>query len=142
MRYYTRLFMPIPYLPTTFLTDTKYVYSVSGESSSLETLPSTNDQSQDVGTSMSRPSNISDFPSFEEASSSIPDDQHRMIDNINSLMSEVTSQAFRANFWHTINFSTILAKLVLVSECYRSYNIIFQTAVSSGERRATASTED
>ncbi|CAM0884280.1 unnamed protein product [Alopecurus aequalis] len=60
-----------------------------GESSSSETLPSTNDQLQDVGTSVSRSSNISEFPSFEEPSSSIPDDQLRMIDNINSLMSEL-----------------------------------------------------
>uniref|UniRef100_A0ACD5XAP5 Uncharacterized protein n=1 Tax=Avena sativa TaxID=4498 RepID=A0ACD5XAP5_AVESA len=60
-----------------------------GESSSSETLTSTNNQLQDVGTSTSRSNNMSDFPSFEEVSSSIPDDQLRMIDNINSLMSEL-----------------------------------------------------
>uniref|UniRef100_A0ACD5XGP5 Uncharacterized protein n=1 Tax=Avena sativa TaxID=4498 RepID=A0ACD5XGP5_AVESA len=60
-----------------------------GESSSSETLTSTSNQLQDVGTSTSRSNNMSDFPSFEEVSSSIPDDQLRMIDNINSLMSEL-----------------------------------------------------
>lgn len=60
-----------------------------GESSSSEAMTSTSDQLQDVGTSISRSNNISEFPSFEELSSSIPDDQLRMIDNINSLMSEL-----------------------------------------------------
>lgn len=61
----------------------------TGESSSSQTLTSTSDPSQDVGTSVSQFNNMSDFPSFGEASSSIPDDQLRMIDNINSLMSEL-----------------------------------------------------
>jgi hypothetical protein len=70
----------------------------TGESSSSETLASTSEQLQDGGTSISRPNNTSDFPSFEDLPSSIPDDQLRMIDNINSLMSEVTSQVLRDNF--------------------------------------------
>ncbi|VAH67519.1 unnamed protein product [Triticum turgidum subsp. durum] len=61
----------------------------TGESSSSQTLTSTSDPLQDVGTSVSQFNNMSDFPSFGEASSSIPDDQLRMIDNINSLMSEL-----------------------------------------------------
>nr|BAJ85548.1 predicted protein [Hordeum vulgare subsp. vulgare] len=61
----------------------------TGESSSSQTLTSTSDPLQDVGTSVSQFNNISDLPSFGEASSSIPDDQLRMIDNINSLMSEL-----------------------------------------------------
>ncbi|KAM3353543.1 hypothetical protein ACQJBY_024610 [Aegilops geniculata] len=61
----------------------------TGESSSSQVLTSTSDPLQDVGTSVSQFNNMSDFPSFGEASSSIPDDQLRMIDNINSLMSEL-----------------------------------------------------
>ncbi|RLN05258.1 uncharacterized protein C2845_PM13G16900 [Panicum miliaceum] len=61
----------------------------TGEISSSETLTSTIDTSEDAGTSVLRSNNISDFPSSEEVSSSIPDDQLRMIDNINSLMSEL-----------------------------------------------------
>jgi hypothetical protein len=78
-------------MTTTFLTDAKKnAYLDTGESSSSEAMTSTSDQLQDVGTSISRSNNISEFPSFEELSFSIPDDQLRMIDNINSLMSEVT----------------------------------------------------
>ncbi|RLN22461.1 uncharacterized protein C2845_PM07G32300 [Panicum miliaceum] len=61
----------------------------TGEISSSETLTSTVDTSEDAGTSVLRSNNMSDFPSSEEVSSSIPDDQLRMIDNINSLMSEL-----------------------------------------------------
>ncbi|VAH83434.1 unnamed protein product [Triticum turgidum subsp. durum] len=61
----------------------------TGESSSSQTLTSTSDPLQDVGTSVSQFNNMSDFPSFGDASSSIPEDQLRMIDNINSLMSEL-----------------------------------------------------
>ncbi|XP_062207846.1 protein BLISTER-like [Phragmites australis] len=61
----------------------------TGEISSSETLTSTIDTLEDAGTSGLRSNNMSDFPSFEEVSSSIPDDQLRMIDNINSLMSEL-----------------------------------------------------
>ncbi|KAF0916458.1 hypothetical protein E2562_007542 [Oryza meyeriana var. granulata] len=61
----------------------------AGESSSSETLTSTVDTIEDAGTSVSRSNNMADFTSFEEVSSSIPHDQLRMIDNINSLMSEL-----------------------------------------------------
>jgi len=61
----------------------------TGEISSSETLTSTVDTLEDAGTSVLRSNNMSDFPSSEEVSSSIPDDQLRMIDNINSLMSEL-----------------------------------------------------
>ncbi|CAO1940666.1 unnamed protein product [Urochloa humidicola] len=61
----------------------------TGEISSSETLTSTVDTLEDAGTSVLRSNNMSDFPSLEEVSSSIPDDQLRMIDNINSLMSEL-----------------------------------------------------
>ncbi|XP_062229376.1 protein BLISTER-like [Phragmites australis] len=61
----------------------------TGEISSSETLTSTVDTLEDAGTSVLRTNNMSDVPSFEEVSSSIPDDQLRMIDNINSLMSEL-----------------------------------------------------
>ncbi|KAF8664962.1 hypothetical protein HU200_054282 [Digitaria exilis] len=61
----------------------------TGETSSSETLTSTVDTLDDAGTSVLRSNNVSDFPSLEEVSSSIPDDQLRMIDNINSLMSEL-----------------------------------------------------
>ncbi|PAN26923.1 hypothetical protein PAHAL_5G047400 [Panicum hallii] len=61
----------------------------TGEISSSETLTSTVDTSEDAGTAVLRSNNMSDFPSSEEVSSSIPDDQLRMIDNINSLMSEL-----------------------------------------------------
>ncbi|CAL4972523.1 unnamed protein product [Urochloa decumbens] len=61
----------------------------TGEISSSETLTSTVDTLEDAGTSVLHSNNMSDFPSLEEVSSSIPDDQLRMIDNINSLMSEL-----------------------------------------------------
>ncbi|CAD6228552.1 unnamed protein product [Miscanthus lutarioriparius] len=61
----------------------------TGELSSSETLTSTVDTLEDAGTSVRRSNIMSDFPSLEEVSSSIPDDQLRMIDNINSLMSEL-----------------------------------------------------
>ncbi|OEL16317.1 hypothetical protein BAE44_0022658 [Dichanthelium oligosanthes] len=61
----------------------------TGEISSSETLTSTVDTLEDAGTSVLRSNNMSDFPSLEEVSSSIPDDQLRLIDNINSLMSEL-----------------------------------------------------
>uniref|UniRef100_A0A0D9V9D5 Uncharacterized protein n=1 Tax=Leersia perrieri TaxID=77586 RepID=A0A0D9V9D5_9ORYZ len=59
------------------------------ESSSSETLISTVDTIDDAGTSVSRSNNMVDFTSLEEVSCSIPYDQLRMIDNINSLMSEL-----------------------------------------------------
>ncbi|KAL6616591.1 hypothetical protein ACP70R_038861 [Stipagrostis hirtigluma subsp. patula] len=62
----------------------------TGEISSSETLTSTVDTVEDAGASVLRANNMSDFPSFEAVSSSIPDDQLRMIDNINSLMSELS----------------------------------------------------
>uniref|UniRef100_A0A0E0JSM0 Uncharacterized protein n=1 Tax=Oryza punctata TaxID=4537 RepID=A0A0E0JSM0_ORYPU len=55
------------------------------ESSSLETLTSAIDTIEDAETSVSRSNNVA----IEEVSSSIPHDQLRMIDNINSLMSEL-----------------------------------------------------
>ncbi|CAD6235378.1 unnamed protein product [Miscanthus lutarioriparius] len=61
----------------------------TGELSSSETLTSTVDTLEDAGISVRRSNITSDFPSLEEVSSSIPDDQLRMIDNINSLMSEL-----------------------------------------------------
>ncbi|XP_066313147.1 protein BLISTER-like [Miscanthus floridulus] len=61
----------------------------TGELSSSETLTSTVDTLEHAGTSVRRSNIMSDFPSLEEVSSSIPDDQLRMIDNINSLMSEL-----------------------------------------------------
>ncbi|ONM35234.1 BLISTER [Zea mays] len=61
----------------------------TGEISSSETLTSTVDILEDAGTSVLRSNIVSDFPSSEQVSSSIPDDQLRMIDNINSLMSEL-----------------------------------------------------
>ncbi|CAO2181968.1 unnamed protein product [Urochloa humidicola] len=61
----------------------------TGEISSSETLTSTVDTLEDAGTFVLRSNNMSDFPSLEEVSPSIPDDQLRMIDNINSLMSEL-----------------------------------------------------
>jgi len=70
------------------------LYSDTGELSSSETLTSTVDTLEDAGTSVRRSNIMSDFPSLEEVSSSIPDDQLRMIDNINSLMSEVISSIF------------------------------------------------
>ncbi|AQK98754.1 protein BLISTER isoform X1 [Zea mays] len=60
-----------------------------GENSSSETLTSTVDTLEDAGISVLRSNIMSDFSSLEEVSSSIPDDQLRMIDNINSLMSEL-----------------------------------------------------
>jgi hypothetical protein len=75
-----------------FLADLKFVvYLDTGEISSSETLTSTVDILEDAGTSVLRSNIVSDFPSSEQVSSSIPDDQLRMIDNINSLMSEVIS---------------------------------------------------
>lgn len=65
-------------------------YSDAREISSSETLTSTVDTLEDAGTSVLRSNNMADFPSLEEVSTSIPDDQLRMINNINSLMSEVT----------------------------------------------------
>ncbi|KAL5220141.1 hypothetical protein ABZP36_024854 [Zizania latifolia] len=62
----------------------------AGESSSSEALTSTIDTLEDAGTSVSLSNNVADFPSFEEVSSNIPYDQLRMIDNINSLMSELS----------------------------------------------------
>ncbi|KAL6840382.1 hypothetical protein ACP4OV_030192 [Aristida adscensionis] len=62
----------------------------TGEISSSETLTSTVDTLEDARASVLRSNNMSDFPSFEEVSSIIPDDQLRMIDNINSLMSELS----------------------------------------------------
>jgi len=70
------------------------LYSDTGELSSSETLTSTVDTLEDAGISVRRSNITSDFPSLEEVSSSIPDDQLRMIDNINSLMSEVISFIF------------------------------------------------
>ena len=70
------------------------LYSDTGELSSSETLTSTVDTLEDAGISVRRSNITSDFPSLEEVSSSIPDDQLRMIDNINSLMSEVISSIF------------------------------------------------
>jgi hypothetical protein len=70
------------------------LYSDIGELSSSETLTSTVDTLEDAGTSVRHSNIMSDFPSLEEVSSSIPDDQLRMIDNINSLMSEVISFIF------------------------------------------------
>ncbi|WVZ67712.1 hypothetical protein U9M48_016755 [Paspalum notatum var. saurae] len=63
----------------------------TGEISSSETLTSTVDTLEDAGTSVLHANNMSDLHSLEEVSSrsSIPDDQLRMIDNINSLMSEL-----------------------------------------------------
>lgn len=86
--------------------DVNCVYLDTGESSSSETLTSTVDTLEDAGTSVLRSNNISDFPSLEEASSSIPDDQLRMIDNINSSMSEVISLMCRNPefFLHQLEF--------------------------------------
>ncbi|KAJ1286764.1 hypothetical protein BS78_03G376700 [Paspalum vaginatum] len=61
----------------------------TGEISSSETLTSTVDTLEDAGTSVLHFNNMSDLSSLEEVSSSIPADQLRMIDNINSLMSEL-----------------------------------------------------
>ncbi|KAL5227114.1 hypothetical protein ABZP36_015379 [Zizania latifolia] len=61
----------------------------AGENSSSETLTSTVDSLEEAGTSVSRSNNVADTSSIEVMSSSIPDDQLRMIDNINSLMSEL-----------------------------------------------------
>ncbi|EAY76923.1 hypothetical protein OsI_04881 [Oryza sativa Indica Group] len=61
----------------------------TGESSSSETLTSAIDTVEDGETSVSRSNNVADFTYLEEVSSSIPHDQLRMIDNINSLMSEL-----------------------------------------------------
>lgn len=72
-----------------FLAGLTCVCSDTGEISSSETLTSTVDTLEDAGISVLRPNLMSDFPSLEGVSSSIPDDQLRMIDNINSLMSEV-----------------------------------------------------
>ncbi|KAK3166291.1 hypothetical protein QOZ80_1AG0043940 [Eleusine coracana subsp. coracana] len=55
--------------------------------SSSETLTGTVSTLED--TPDLRSNNAADFPSLEEVSTSIPDDQLRMIDNINSLMSEL-----------------------------------------------------
>ncbi|KQK11146.1 protein BLISTER isoform X1 [Brachypodium distachyon] len=60
----------------------------TGESSSSETM-TTIDTLQEAETSVLQANNMYDFPSFGEVSSSIPVDQLRMIDNINSLMSEL-----------------------------------------------------
>lgn len=68
-----------------------HFYLDIGENSSSETLTSTVDTLEDAGISVLRSNIMSDFSSLEEVSSSIPDDQLRMIDNINSLMSEVIS---------------------------------------------------
>lgn len=91
---------------STIFFDVNCVYLDTGESSSSETLTSTVDTLEDAGTSVLRSNNISDFPSLEEASSSIPDDQLRMIDNINSLMSEVISLMCRNPefFLHQLEF--------------------------------------
>lgn len=64
-------------------------YSDARETSSSEALTSTVGTLEDTGTSVLLSNNTVDFPSLEEVSTSIPDDQLRMIDNINSLMSEV-----------------------------------------------------
>jgi hypothetical protein len=71
-----------------------HFYLDIGENSSSETLTSTVDTLEDAGISVLRSNIMSDFSSLEEVSSSIPDDQLRMIDNINSLMSEVISFYF------------------------------------------------
>ena len=90
-----------------FSADIKCVYIDTGEISSSETLTSTVDTSEDAGTSVLRSNNMSDFPSSEEVSSSIPDDQLRMINNINSLMSEVILLMYRNPifFLHQSEFS-------------------------------------
>jgi hypothetical protein len=69
-------------------------YSDTREISSSETLTTT-DILEDAGSSVLRSNNTSDFPSFDEVSTCIPDDQLRMIDNINSLMSEVIPLMFK-----------------------------------------------
>jgi hypothetical protein len=69
-------------------------YSDTREISTSETLTTT-DTLEDAGSSVLRSNITSDFPSFDEVSTCIPDDQLRMIDNINSLMSEVIPLMFK-----------------------------------------------
>jgi hypothetical protein len=124
----------------------------TGESSSSETLTSAIDTVEDGETSVSRSNNVADFTYLEEVSSSIPHDQLRMIDNINSLMSEVISLMCKNPVWLVLYITYIdrlhLNNLKPQHLSFIAYKIYFLVnsncciAVGSGARRVAASFEN